>query len=182
LAAKRVAIAKIGGAHGTRGEVRLFAFADDPLAIGSYGALEDETGARRFRILSLRPGKNHLIARLEGVDDRSKAEQLANLELFVAREKLPALSDRNTFYQADLIGLRVETREGKALGTITGVQNFGAGDILEISLEGGGTSVMIPFLDTFVPLVDVAGGRMVVEPPAGLFEEPSPARGEGKMR
>ncbi len=170
MASKRIRVAKIGAAHGLGGEVRLFAFSDDPLALISLGPLEDESGSRRFRILSLRPAKDHLIARLEGIKDRTAAEQVTNVELYVSRERLPVL-DKQTFYHADLVGLRVETKSGEALGTIEAVQNFGAGDLLEIAREGGGGSVMLPFLDRFIPVVDVASGRIIADPPAGLFGE-----------
>ncbi|MDO8535386.1 MAG: ribosome maturation factor RimM, partial [Xanthobacteraceae bacterium] len=173
-------MAKIGAAHGLGGEVRLFAFSDDPLALSSLGPLEDEAGSRSFRILSLRPAKNHLVARLEGINDRTAAEQVTNVELYVPRERLPVL-EQQTFYHADLVGLRVETKSGETLGTIEAVQNFGAGDLLEIAPKGGGESVMLPFLDRFVPVVDVAGGRIVADPPAGLLDStPSPLEGEGR--
>jgi 16S rRNA processing protein RimM len=169
LAGKRIRVGKIGAAHGIRGEVRLFLDADDPLAVKKLGPLEDETGARQFRIAALREGNGHLIARFDGVADRNAAERLTNLELFVPRERLPKQKDANTFYQADLVGLRVETKEGVALGTVAAVRNFGAGDILEIRRDGG-DSFMIPFVDRFVPTVDMAGERIVVDPPAGALE------------
>lgn len=180
-AAKRVRVGKIGAAHGTRGEVRLFVDADDPSVVKELGALEDDTGARSFRIVSLRQGKGHLIARFAGVDDRSTAEQLKNLELYVPRERLPQHKDKNTFYQADLIGLRVDDTAGKTLGTIAAIQNFGAGDILEISPAGGGDTFMVPFLDAFVPTVDLKGARVIVDLPEGAMEEPT-ARASGKER
>jgi 16S rRNA processing protein RimM len=179
MASKRIRVAKIGAAHGLSGEVRLFVFSDDPLALSSLGPLEDETGSRSFHILSLRPVKDHLIARFEGINDRTAAERVTNVELYVPRQRLPVL-EQQTFYHADLIGLRVETKSGEAFGTVEAVQNFGAGDLLEIAPESGGGSVMLPFLDRFVPVVDVAGGRIVADPPAGLFDEekaPYSARG-----
>ena len=179
MASDRICVAKIGAAHGLGGEVRLYAFTDDPLALRSLGPLEDEAGKQSFRLLSLRPAKDHLIARLEGIGDRTAAERLTNVSLFVQRARLPTL-DAATFYHADLVGLRVETKSGERIGTIAAVQNFGAGDLLEIAPTGGGESVMIPFLDSYIPLVDVAQGRIVADPPAGLFDQekaPHPARG-----
>lgn len=172
-AAKRIRVAKIGAAHGIRGEVRLFVDADDPLAVQELGALEDESGARQFRIVSLRAAKDHLIARFEGVNDRTAAERLTNLELFVPRERLPEPEDERTFYHADLVGLRVETKDGITLGTVAAVQNFGAGDILEIAPPNGGATFMIPFIDPFVPTVDVEGGKVVVELSDDFFERSS---------
>ena len=174
-AAKRVRVAKIGAAHGLRGEVRLFVDADDPLAVRKLGALEDESGARQFKIASLRAAKDHLLVRFDGVSDRTGAERLTNMELFVPRERLPKQKDKNSFYQTDLVGLRVEKADGAALGTIAAVQNFGAGDLLEIAPEQGGHTFYIPFADPFVPTVDIEGGRVVVELPDDIFEMPDPA-------
>ena len=174
-AAKRVRVAKIGAAHGLRGEVRLFVDADDPLAVGKLGALEDESGARQFRIASLRAAKDHLLVRFDGVSDRTSAERLTNMELFVPRERLPKQKDKDSFYQIDLVGLRVEKADGAALGTIAAVQNFGAGDLLEIAPEQGGHTFYIPFADPFVPTVDIEGGRVVIELPDDIFEMPDPA-------
>jgi 16S rRNA processing protein RimM len=179
LKAKRICVAKIGAAHGVRGEVKLFAFTDDPLALGGLGPLEDETGARSFRILSLRPAAGYLVARLESVNDRTAAERLTHLKLYVYRERLPAIAG-NSFYHADLVGLRVEAKNGEPLGKVAAVHNFGAGDLLEILPAKGGESVMLPFLDRFVPVVDVTGGRVIADPPAGMFDDeksPHPPRG-----
>lgn len=163
-------MAKIGAAHGIRGEVRLFVDADDPFVLKTLGPLEDESGARQFAIAALREGKGHLIARFEGITDRNAAERLTNLELFVPRERLPAQKDADTFYRADLVGLRVETTDGAHLGRVTSVQNYGAGDLLEIEPERGGTSFLIPFVDRFVPTVDVERERIVVDLPDGAIE------------
>jgi 16S rRNA processing protein RimM len=169
-ATKRIRVAKIGAAHGIRGEVRLFVDADDPLAVKKLGALEDETGSQQFRIAALREGNGHLIVRFEGIADRDSAERLTNLELFVPRERLPKQKDANTFYQADLVGLRVESIDGVELGTIAAVRNFGAGDLLEIARAKGGATFMIPFVAQFVPSVDIKGGRVVVDPPEGTVD------------
>jgi 16S rRNA processing protein RimM len=179
--ARRVCIAKIGAAHGVRGEVRLHAFTRDPLAVGSYGLLEDEKGERSFRILSLRPANDHLVARFDGISDRDAARALANISLYVPRERLPE-PEADNFYHTDLVGLGVKTREGRALGTVMAVQDFGAGAILEIAPEAGGESVMLPFSEAFVPEIDIAAGFLVADPPAGLFESeaqeaPSKRRG-----
>jgi 16S rRNA processing protein RimM len=166
-APKRIRVAKIGAAHGIRGEVRLFVDADDPLALTKLGPLEDEAGSRKFEIADFRPAKGHLIVRFNGVSDRNAAESLTDLELFVRRERLPEQKDANTFYQADLVGLRVETKDGATLGTVAAIQNFGAGDLLEIRPVGGGATFMIPFVEQFVPTVDVQRERIVVDPPEG---------------
>ncbi len=168
---ERICVAKIGAAHGVRGEVRLFAYTENPLAIRDYGELEDQSGDRRFRVASVRAGKGHLVVRFEGIGDRDAAEKLTHIELYIPRERLPKQKDAGTFYHADLIGLSVETRSGEKLGEVTAVQNFGAGDLLEVRPTSGGMTALIPFVDEYVPVVDVAGGRIVADPPAGLFDD-----------
>jgi 16S rRNA processing protein RimM len=160
----RVCIAQIGAAHGVRGEVKLRAFTEDPLSVTRYGALESEDGTRQFEIEALRPAKDMMVARLKGVADRGAAEALKNLRLYVPRERLPKPAD-DEFYHADLIGLAATRRNGEAIGTVKAVHNFGAGDLLEISPADGGATVMWPFNENTVPVVDLAGGKIVVEPP-----------------
>jgi 16S rRNA processing protein RimM len=162
----RVLIAQIGAAHGVRGEVRLRTFTEDPLSVARYGALETEDG-RRFEIEAVRPAKDMLVARLKGVSDRAAAEALRNLQLFVARAKLPDPAD-DEFYVADLIGLAAETPGGAAFGTVKAVHNFGAGDLIEIEPAGGGATVMLPFTEVTVPAIDIAGKKIVVEPPVDV--------------
>ena len=162
--AERICVAQIGGAHGIRGEVKLKSFTADPMAVKDYGALESEDGAASFEIEALRPAKGYLVARLRGVRDRNAAEQLTNLRLFVPRERLPPPA-ADEFYHADLIGLAAVTAAGVEVGTVVAVHNFGAGDILELRPPAGGTTIMLPFTDAFVPRIDIAGGRIVVEPP-----------------
>jgi 16S rRNA processing protein RimM len=160
--ADRICVAQIGAAHGIRGEVRLRSFTGEPMAIASYGPLESEDGTRRFTIETLRPAKDHFVARLAGVSNRNAAEQLTNLRLYIAREKLPPAGD-GEFYHADLVGLAAVTPDGAPLGTVTAVHNFGAGDVIEIKPESG-EALLVPFTDAAVPEIDIAAGRMVVVP------------------
>jgi 16S rRNA processing protein RimM len=162
--ADRICVAQIGAAHGIRGEVRLRSFTGDPMAVTSYGPLESEDGKQRFEIEALRPAKDVFVARLRGVADRDAAEKLTNLRLYVSRDKLPPADD-GEFYHADLVGLAAVTPDGAALGTVTAVLNFGAGDILEIKPPSG-EPLLVPFTDTTVPEIDMQAGRMVVVPPA----------------
>jgi 16S rRNA processing protein RimM len=157
--ANRVCVAQIGAPHGVRGEVRLWTFTGDPMAVAQYGPLETEDGKRSFEIGTVRPAKDHLVARLRGVDDRTAAEQLTNTKLFVPRERLPETDD-DEFYHADLVGLRVEDESGVEIGAVLAVHNFGAGDILEIQPPEGGT-MLLPFTEAIVPEVDIKGGRLV---------------------
>ena len=160
----RVCIAQIGAAHGVRGEVRLKAFTEDPLSVARYGELESEDGKRRFEIEAVRAAKDMLVARLRGVADRNAAEALTNLRLYVARAKLPKPA-ADEFYHSDLIGLAATRQNGEPFGIVKAVHNFGAGDLIEIEPADGGVTVMWPFNETTVPLVDVAAGKIVVEPP-----------------
>ena len=171
----RVCIAQIGAAHGVRGEVRLKAFTEDPLSVARYGALETEDGTQRFEIEAVRPAKDMLVARLKGISDRNAAERLKNLRLYVARERLPKPAD-DEFYHADLVGLAADSVSGEAVGTVKAVHNFGAGDLLEIEPAAGGDTMMLPFNETVVPVVDIAGRRIVVEPPAETTAEPNSAK------
>lgn len=159
----RVCIAQIGAAHGVRGEVRLRAFTEDPLSVRRYGPLETEDG-RRFEIEAVRLAKDMLVARLKGVSNRDAAERLTNLRLYVARDRLPKPAD-GEFYHADLIGLAAVTAAGAPFGTVKAVHNFGAGDLLEIEPAGGGATMLLPFTEAVVPMVDIAGRRVVVAPP-----------------
>ncbi len=168
----RVCVAKIGAAHGLRGEVRLQVFTEDPDAVIHYGELESGDGARKFRVSSLRPAKGHFIAKFEGVNDRNASEELTNIELFVTREKFPEIEEDETFYHADLIGLRVEDKSGKSFGVVGAVRNYGAGDMLEVSAKPNAPGTLVPFIEQFVPEVDLKQGRVVIDPPIGLFEEP----------
>jgi 16S rRNA processing protein RimM len=166
--AERVCVGRIGAAHGIRGEVRLQSFTADPLAIANYGPLESEDGKRSFEIESVRPAKTVLVARLKGVTDRTQAEALCNVSLYMPRDRLPA-PEADEYYHADLIGLTATTRDGEEIGSVVAVHDFGAGDMLELKLAAGSTTVMVPFNEQAVPQVDLAAGRIVVDPPAGTL-------------
>ncbi len=161
----RILVARIGAAHGTRGDVRLQAFTADPMAIANYGVLENEDATQRFEITSLRQAKGFLVARFAGIDDRNAAERLKNLELFVPRERLPALDEAETYYHADLIGLEAVDGAGARLGTVVAIQNFGAGDLLEIAPDNQGSTMLLPFTKTWVPAIDFAARRLIVDVP-----------------
>lgn len=180
MAAERVLVARIGAAQGLRGEVRLWAFTADPMAVMDYGPLRAEDG-RHVRIESLRPGKTFLVARIAGVEDRTAAEALRNLDLYVARDRLPA-PDANEFYHADLIGLSAVRSDGRPLGTVVALHDFGAGNLVEIRPENGPT-VMVPFTAQVVPVIDIPGRRLVVDPPQGLLDDNiPPLKGDSRRR
>ncbi len=167
-----VLLGRFGAPHGVRGEIRLQSFTGDPLAIATYGPLTDKSGAKSFTLLSIRPqGKDMLVARVEGVTDRSGAERLTGVELHIDRDRLPLPEDEDEFYLADLVGLRAETRAGEVIGRIVAVRNFGAGDILEVAPSGGGETLLFPFTKAVVPVVSIAEARVLIEPPVEVEGE-----------
>jgi 16S rRNA processing protein RimM len=163
---KKVCVARIGAAHGVRGAVKLWTFTEDPLAVKRYGPLSTQDGARHFEVTAAREAKSYLVATLKGVTTRQDAERLNGLELYVAREKLPA-ADENEYYHADLIGLAAVTANDEPLGRVVAIHNFGAGDIIEIAPPQGAT-MLLPFSTSVVPTVDLAGGRVVIELPGEI--------------
>ena len=167
---ERLCVGVIAGAHGVRGLVKIKSFTEDPAKLTAYGALTDESGARRYQVALTGRAKGVLLARIEGVGDRDAARALSGARLYIARAALPEPEDEE-YYHADLIGLAVEDRAGAPLGRVAAVQNFGAGDILEIERPDQGT-LLVPFTKAAVPLVDPAGGRVVVEPPEETEVQP----------
>jgi 16S rRNA processing protein RimM len=162
-------VAQIGAAHGLRGGVHVRSFTADPQAFATYGPLETEDRAQRLEIESLGIAKDGFIVRFHGISRREAAEALRNVNLYVEREKLPKPDD-GEFYHADLIGLAAVNASGEALGEVTAIHNFGAGDIVEIRLSDGG-STMLAFNEATVPQVDIAGGRIVVELPEEIVAD-----------
>ena len=169
--AKRVCLGRVAGARGLKGEVRIKTFTQDPRAIAQYGPLEDEAGARRFEISKFQVVKDGVVAQLKGVNSRAAADALKGLEFWVGREKLPEMEDGSTFYYTDLIGLVAIDANGAALGQVVAVQNFGAGDLLEVRPATGGATVLVPFTQDIVPAIDREAGWLLVHPPEGIFEE-----------
>jgi 16S rRNA processing protein RimM len=167
-----VCVARIGAAHGVRGAVKLWTFTEDPLAVTRYGPLSTKDGARAFEVAHAREGKGHLVATLKGVTSRNEAERLNGLELYVARDKLPA-TDEDEYYHTDLIGLAAVTTADAPLGKVVAIHNFGAGDIIEIAPPSGAT-MLLPFTNAVVPTVDIAGGRVVIELPAEIEGDEPP--------
>jgi 16S rRNA processing protein RimM len=166
---KRVLLGRCGAAHGIKGEVRVKAFTAASDGIASYGPLELEDGSRHLEIERMRDGDTVLIVKFKGIDDRNAAEALNGIGLMVPREAMPETEDEDTFYLADLIGLSVEDVSGSKVGDIANVVDFGAGDLLEIQ-PATGTSVYLPFSKDFVPTVDMAGRRVIIDPPEDLFK------------
>jgi 16S rRNA processing protein RimM len=170
-----VLMAVIGAAHGIKGEVRVKTFTGDPMALANYGALHARDG-RSFEVIDLRPQGNIVVIRLKGIGDRSAAEALNGIELFVERATLPDELGEEEFYHADLIGMDVFDEHGHKLGKVGAIQNFGAGDILEI--EGtGATGALVPFTRAAVPVVDIALRTIRIDSmAAGLAEDAADQR------
>jgi 16S rRNA processing protein RimM len=166
--ADRVCVGAVAGAFGVKGDVRLKSFCAVPEDIARYAPLTDETGTRSFSLRVTGTTKNGLIARLDGVGSKEAADALKGARLYVPRDRLPSLPD-DEFYHADLIGLEVVDTGGQVLGRVKSVLNHGASDLLELHAPGQRATVLLPFTRAAVPTVDLAAGRIVADPPEGLF-------------
>ena len=165
-----ICVGSIAGAFCVRGEVRLKSFTADPTAIADYAPLTTFDGSRDFDVVLTGAVKNGLTARMSGVVTKEDADALRGTELYVPRDRLPSLPD-DEFYHADLVGMSVYDTGGTLLGTVRAVQNHGATDLLEIMGAGLKTTVLLPFTRQAVPTVDLASGRIVADPPLGLFAD-----------
>ena len=161
---KRVLLGHIAAAHGIRGEVLVKTYTGNPENIGSYGALKSADGAKSYSLKVVRVTPKGVIARVAGVVDRNAAEPLRGTALYADRAKLGE-PDPGEYFHADLIGLAAHAASGEKIGTVKSVNNFGAGDLLEIAFDASGKSEFIPFTDACVPEVDIAGGHVVVVVP-----------------
>ena len=164
----QVLVGVIVGAHGIKGEVKLKSFTSEPMSIGRYGPLQSSLG-QQFEITKLKAAKDDFIASLENVNDRNEAETLKGVELFVSREKLPKLKIHEA-YAHDLMGLDVILENGSTLGRLVGMPNYGAGDLLEVAVEGNTETVLIPFTNVFVPQEDFTSGKIIVILPEGYLD------------
>jgi len=160
---RRILLGRIAGANGIRGEVRITTFTARPEDIAAYGPLDDG-GVRTFRIEAVRATGKGVVARLAGVRDRTAAEALKGVPLYVDRDRLPPPAE-GEFYHADLIGMAAVDAEGRTVGEVVGVHNHRAGDILVVRLTGSGKTELVAFTDAFVPEVDLAARRVVVRLP-----------------
>jgi len=163
MSTDRVLLGVVAAPHGVRGLVRIKSFTEDPMSVAAYGPLSDETGRKEYRVEVLSAARGAVLARIEGVADRTAAEALRGLRLYVERSALPETGERE-WYEADLIGLAAVGKDGRDWGKVIAFHDFGAGSMMEVS--GG---AMLPFTDAVVPEIDVPGGKVVVDPPAGLL-------------
>ena len=170
MAPKLVLVGRIAGAFGVKGEVRLSAYTETPLALLAYRDLKREDGSPGLTLLSGRAQKADFIGKAKEIASKEEADALRGTRLYVPREALPQ-PEEDEFYLADLIGMAVVTPHGAALGKVKAVQDFGAGDILEIDPGSGAATWYLPFTREAVPEVDVAGGRVVAVRPAEVSEK-----------
>ncbi|MEM9122934.1 MAG: ribosome maturation factor RimM [Pseudomonadota bacterium] len=164
----RVCVGAVAGAFGVRGEVRLKSFTADPEAIAAYGPVATEDGGNTFDVTLTRPVKGGFAARLTGVISKEAAEALKGTRLYVDRDRLPD-TDEDEYYHADLIGVAVHDTGGALLGHVKAVLNHGASDLLELRLPDTSQTALLPFTRAHVPNVDLSAGRIVADPPEGLF-------------
>ena len=156
-------VARVAGAFGVKGEIRISTFTEDPLVLGHYRDLLAENGTPALTVTVVRPAKGGVVARAKEVATREQAEALRGLRLFIPRDRLPPVED-NEFYLADLIGLAAETAEGAPLGVVKAVNDFGAGDLLEIQPPHG-PGWWLPFTRAAVPHVLLTEGKLIVVKP-----------------
>ena len=164
-----ICVGAIAGAFGVHGEVRLKSFTAEAEAIADYAPLMREDGSGAFDIVLTRSIKNGLAVRMSGVTTKEEADALKGVQLYAPRARLPEL-DEDEFYHTDLIGMEVRDTGGTVLGRVKSVQNNGADDLLEVHGPGLKATVLLPFTKAIVPTVDMASGRLIADPPEGLFE------------
>lgn len=159
----RICLGKIVGAQGIKGEVKIKSFTEYGEDIDQYGKLEDKTGSVKFEVEVTGSSKGTIRAKVKGVSGRTEAEALVGTELYVSKDLLPEL-DEDEFYYDDLVGLTVKFQQDNSeIGTVAGIYNFGAGDIIEIKLNDSKNTEMIPFTESYVPEVNIKDGYIIVE-------------------
>ncbi len=177
-------VGAIGAARGLQGELRVKSFTADIEALGDYGPLTDETGTKTFKVKVIGQQKGMALVRIQGVNDRNAADALKGQTLYIERSRLPK-TDEDEYYFSDLVGLKAELVDGAPFGEVVEAEDFGGGPFLEVATPDHGR-VLVPFTKASVPVVDIEGGRVVIDPPDGLLEpgqpepqEPEP-QGEGE--
>lgn len=180
MADRKVCIAVITGAHGVRGQVRVKSFTEEPDGVMAYGPVTDVAGVRQFRLKPAGVSRGQMLARIDGVTDRNAAEALRGVELYVDRDRLPPPEDEE-FYYADLIGLKAVDTAGNEIGSVRAMQNFGAGDLIEIAVAGGRVE-LYPFTREVVPVIDLEAGSVVVVPPPEILVRPDGASDDAEPK
>ena len=170
----RICIGVITGARGIKGDLRIKPLTQTPRNVAAYGPVETEDGTRQLVFNKVEISGKGIVVKAEGITTRTEAEALKGIRLYIPKAALPQI-DEDEYYQADLIGLKVTRKDGTEIGDVVALQNFGAGELLEIRLRGRKTTVLLPFTAECVPQVDVDGGTVSVDPLQGLFDVPDGA-------
>jgi len=165
-----IVVGVLGGSFGVHGDVRLRSFCARPEAIVDYTPLTRRDGVEITTVVVKGYTKGALIARIDGVTTKEEADELRAMELFALRDQLPSLPD-DEFYHTDLVGLMTYDTGGAELGRVKAVQTNGADDLLEVISPTHKDTVLVPFSKAIVPTVDLASGRIVLDPPLGLFAD-----------
>ncbi|TQS44305.1 ribosome maturation factor RimM [Cryptosporangium phraense] len=166
----QLVVGRVGRAHGIRGDVFVEVRTDDPddrFAEGSVLAT-DPADAGPLTVSDARWHSGKLVVHFSGFDDRNAGERLRGVLLVVDSDDLPPSDDPDEFHDYELVGLSAFTVSGAALGSVVDVVHSAAGEILVLSVDGA--ERLVPFVREMVPTIDVPGGRVVIDPPEGLFE------------
>lgn len=166
MTGRLILVGQIGQAHGLKGEVKLTSFTENPQSLIDYSPLVTASG-REISVEKLKPVKGAFYAVLKGITDRNQSEALQGEKLYVPRERLPE-PEEGVFYQADLIGLELQTPEGEAIGKVEAMVNYGGGDLMDVRLPDRAQTVLIPFKGAEV---DLAQGTIQLALPEGLLED-----------
>ena len=165
-----VCVGAITGAHGVSGAVRIRSFTAEPDGVASYGPVVDEAGARKFELEVIGASRGAVLVRIDGIETRDAAEDLKGVRLYISRAALPSVAE-DEYYHVDLLGLAAETVDGATLGKVVAVHEIGETDVLEVERGEGRGSVLVPFTRALVREVDLAAGRLIVDPPPGLSDD-----------
>lgn len=161
-----ICLGAVFGPSGVRGAVRLKVFTENIDAVSDYGQVtlfgHDYPDGKKFKVKILHPVKGGVAVKFKGINDRNEAEALKGAQLYIDRSALPELEEDGDFYFEDLIGLKAKDQNGDLFGTVDGVFNFGAGDIVEVNLEFEKGKKMYPFTEKIVPEVDIESGYIVI--------------------
>lgn len=161
---RRILLGRITAAHGVRGDVLVKSYAATPEDIAAYGPLDDEPGARSFRLKAIRVTAKGVICHIKGIDDRNAAEALRGTDLYIDRNRLPPPAD-GEYYYADLIGLSAVDPDGTTVGEVIAVQSYGAADLLEVRIADRPLTELVPLTDDFIVEVSLSDRRIVLRLP-----------------
>ena len=159
---ERICLGAIVGVHGIKGEVKVKSFTEPDTNVDKYGPVENKNASQKFELKVVGHSKELLRVKIKGINDRNAAEALIGTGFYINRDALPELEDDDEFYEADLIGLEVR-QNNQVIGTVAGLYNFGAGEIIELKLNNTGKLEMLPFTKIYVPEVNVSGGYITVK-------------------